>query len=69
MMENLLARGETLATEAQVKATRRTAQRMQAILRGARITLEDMQVMISGRGIIKYWLSAPEVRFLAELLK
>ena len=69
MMEKLLQRGEALATEAQAKAAERAVQRLAALLKGARITVDEMEIMISGPGLIKYWLSEPEVRFLAELLK
>ena len=69
MMDKLLARGEELAAKAHAKTVQRVAQRLRALLRGGRISIEDLRVVITGRGIIQSWLNEPDVRFVAELLK
>lgn len=69
MMENLLRRGEGLASERQRTKIRDVAEQLRAIFGSAAVHVDDTNVLVSGRGIIKRWLVDPAVRFLAGGLK
>ena len=65
MMDKLIARGEQLAKEAQAQQLRRIAQQLRAMFGAAAVSVEEAQVLVSGRGIIKRWLIDPSLRFLS----
>ena len=67
MMEKLMARGEQLARDAQAKQADRFAEGLRILLGSAAVTVEDAQVLVSGRGVIKRWLFDPSLRFLGAL--
>ena len=69
MMSNLLARGETLAREAQRRKLQDVARQLSAMLGGGAIQVEEARVLVSGRGLIKRWLIDPSLRFLSGGLK
>lgn len=69
MMENLLRRGNELAVRGQQKKLSDVAQQLRNIFTGTAVRVEDAQVLVSGRGIIKRWLLDPTLRFLVGDLK
>jgi DNA-binding protein YbaB len=69
MMEKLIARGEQLASDAQAQQMQRVAQQLRALFGSAAVSVEEAQVLVSGRGIIKRWLIDPSLRFLSGGLK
>ena len=69
MMEKLLARGEDIAAQAQATQVQRVAQQLRTLFGTGAVTIEEAQVLVSGRGIIKRWLIDPSLRFLAGGLK
>ena len=69
MMETLISRGEKLARDAQSVEVRRLARGLRALFGSAAVTVEEAQVLVSGRGIIKRWLLDLSLRFLGGGLK
>lgn len=69
MMENLLARGAQVAAEAQASKVQLLAQQLRAMFGSAAVTVSEAQVMVSGRGLARRWLTDPGVRFLGGGLK
>ena len=69
MMEKLVSRGEELARQAQSQQVQRVAEQLRALFGAAAVTVEEAQVLVTGRGIIKRWLIDPSLRFLAGGLK
>jgi DNA-binding protein YbaB len=69
MMEKLIARGEQLASDAQAQQVQRVAQQLRALFGSTAVSVEEAQVLVSGRGIIKRWLIDPSLRFLSGGLK
>jgi len=69
MMENLLRRGEELASAGQRRKVRDVAEQLQTILGSAGVRVDDTDVVVSRRGIIKRWLQDPSLRFFAGGLK
>lgn len=69
MMENLLRRGEALASEGQQKKIDDVAAQLRAIFGSAAVQVEEAQVLVTGQGMIKRWLIDPSLRFLAGGLK
>ena len=68
-MENLLRRGEDLASQGQQKKIHDVATQLRAIFGSAAVQVEEAQVLVTGRGMIKRWLIDPSLRFLAGGLK
>jgi DNA-binding protein YbaB len=69
MMDKVMSRGDELAAQAQAQQVQRVAQQLRALLGSAAVTVEEAQVLVSGRGIIKRWLIDPSLRFLSGGLK
>ena len=69
MMEKLLARGEAIARDAQQRKIADVAQQLRLMFGSAAVQIEDSQVVVSGRRIMKRWLTDPSFRFLAGGLK
>lgn len=69
MMDKLVARGEQIAAQAQAIQVNRVAQRLRAMFGSPAVTTEEAQVMVSGRGLARRWLTDPSVRFLGGGLK
>lgn len=69
MMENLLRRGEDLASQGQQKKIEDVAAQLRAIFGSAAVQVEEAQVLVTGRGMIKRWLIDPSLRFFAGGLK
>jgi len=69
MMDKVMSRGDELAAQAQAQQIQRVARRLRALLGSAAVTVEEAQVLVSGRGIIKRWLIDPSLRFLSGGLK
>ena len=69
MMEALLKRGEELARQGQQAKVLQLAEQLKSIFGAAAIEVQEAQVLVSGRGIIKRWLIDPSLRFLAAGLK
>ena len=64
-MINLLRRADALARAGQRRLVGRIAAALSATLRDASVDVEEAQVVVSGRGIVKRWLIDPSLRFLA----
>jgi hypothetical protein len=69
MMENLLARGEAIARDAQQQKIADVAQQLRSIVASAAVQVEDGQVLVRGRGLMRRWLTDPSFRFLASSFK
>jgi predicted NBD/HSP70 family sugar kinase len=69
ILSTLLARGETLAGEQLQKKVQDVATQLRAAFGNAAVRVEDAQVVVGGRGLLKRWLSDPALRFLAGGLK
>jgi hypothetical protein len=69
MMENVLARGQRIARDAELRMVRDDAQQLRAMFGSAAVEVEEARVLVRGRGIIKRWLIDPSLRFLAGGLK
>lgn len=69
ILSTLLARGEALATEQLQKKLQDVATQVRALFGTGAVTVEDGQVAISGKGLLKRWLSDPAVRFFVGGLK
>jgi hypothetical protein len=63
-MAGLRARGEQLASEAQARAVERLGKHLTTLFGSGAVDLEDMRVLVRGRGLIKRWLIDPSIRFL-----
>jgi hypothetical protein len=68
-MEALLKRAEELARIRQRRAISRVADRLKALLSASLVEVEDIRVIVRGRGIVKRWLIDPALRFLSGDLK
>ena len=64
MLANLLKRGDELARLQLQKKLLDVAAQLRAIVGSAAVSVEDSRVLISGRGIVKRWLTDPALRFL-----
>lgn len=65
MMSALLARGEDLARASQQAKVQQVAAQLRSIFGSAAVEVEEAQVLVRGRGIIKRWLIDPSLRFLS----
>jgi hypothetical protein len=64
MMAKLLKRGDELARAGEERALDGVVQRLTSLLRGLSIEIEETHVLVSGRGLLKRWLTDPDLRFL-----
>ena len=69
MMGDLLQRGEALAVERQQQRLKAVAQQLRALFGSAAVEVDEDQVLMSGRGLVKRWLIDPNLRFLNGGLK
>jgi hypothetical protein len=69
MMNALMKRGETLAAEVARRKAREIAARVIEMLGEGSAEAIGANVAIRGRGLMKRWLSEPELRFLSRMLK
>jgi hypothetical protein len=68
-MENLLRRGEQIAAQGRQQKVEDVAARLRGIFGSAAVQVDEANVLVRGRGIIKRWLIDPSLRFLAGGLK
>jgi hypothetical protein len=68
-MEKLLDRGQALASDGQQRKISDVAHQLRAMFGNAPVQVENDEVLVSGRGIMKRWLADPSLRFLAGGLK
>jgi hypothetical protein len=66
MMEKLMARAEQIAQQAQQRRIQQIAQELRAIFGSTSIDVQEAQVLVGGKGLIKRWLFDPRLRFLAR---
>lgn len=69
MMARLAERGEQLAERAQQRAARRAAERLSELIGGRAVELDGTRILVSGRELIRRWLTDPALRFLSGGLK
>lgn len=69
MMEKLLDRGQALARDAQRRKLGDVAGQLRSMFGASAVQIENDQVLISGRGIVRRWLADPNLRFLTGGLK
>jgi predicted NBD/HSP70 family sugar kinase len=69
MLAGLLSRGEELARDQLQRKVTDVAAQLRAIVGNAAVSVEDARVVISGRGIVKRWLTDPTLRFLTGAVK
>jgi hypothetical protein len=68
MMERLMSRAQALAGAAQSRQVAKLAAAMQSML-GSKVQLEGRNVILSGHGLMKRWLTDPALRFLSSGFK
>ena len=68
-MGDLTRRAEELARAEQQRKVAEIAERLKSLVRGASVQVEDAQILVSGRGLLKRWLTDPSLRFLSGGLK
>jgi hypothetical protein len=68
-MGDLLQRGEALAVERQQQRLKAVAQQLRALFGSAAVEVDEAEVLVSGRGLVKRWLIDPNLRFLNGGLK
>ena len=64
MMSDLVHRGEALARERQQQRLEAVAQELRSVFGAAAVQVEEAEVLVSGRGLVKRWLLDPSLRFL-----
>ena len=69
MMGDLLQRGEALTVERQQQRLKAVAQQLRALFGSAAVEVDEAEVLVSGRGLVKRWLIDPNLRFLNGGLK
>lgn len=69
MMDNLLRRGEELASAAQKRKLDEIAQELRAMFGSAAIDVQEAAVLVRRRGLVKRWLVDPGLRFLSKGLR
>jgi len=69
MFSDLLRRGEQLANERLHAKVEDVAAQLRSILGRAAVSIDDTRVVISGRGVVKRWLTDPALRFIGWGLK
>ena len=68
-MDKLISRGEQIAQQAQARQVQRVAQQLRMLFGTAAVTVQEAQVLVAGRGVVKRWLIDPSLRFLSGGLK
>ena len=65
-MKRLEARVAQLARAEQRRRLDRMAERLQEMFGSDRVVQSDSEVAISGRGVIRRWLTEPALRFIGR---
>lgn len=52
---------ERIAARRVDRVTARVAARLRVLLPGARVTIRDARVVVSGRGVVRRWLADPRI--------
>lgn len=65
MLDRLTERGEQIARMRQVQSADAIAESFRETLPGATVELDESQVTIVGRGLLKQWLESADLRFLS----
>ena len=68
-MRQLEKRGERRAREQQARVLRLLAERLDEQLRGVRVEVEQSEIRLVGRNLVKRWLSETGLRFVAGMVK
>jgi hypothetical protein len=66
MMEQLIARGETIARRAAQAQAHRIAGQLRERLGESSVSAEDMRVIVRGKDLLQRWLADPALRFLGR---
>jgi hypothetical protein len=69
MMERLMQRAEDLVMTAQRRQVAKLAAAVKSMLGSSMVQIEDSNVILGGRGLLKRWLTDPGLRFLSGGLK
>lgn len=69
MMENLLRRGEELAAEGEQRKLQQVAAQLRELFGAAAVQVDETDVLVRGKGMIKRWLLDPSLRFLTGGLR
>jgi hypothetical protein len=64
-MAALIKRAEELAAARQRAKLAQVAEKLRSLLGEAAVEVEESQVLVRGRGIVRRWLIDPSFRFLA----
>ena len=64
MMDELLKRGEAIASAQQRQKVQAVAQKLRAMFGSGAVDIESERVLVSGRGLVRRWLIDPSLRFL-----
>lgn len=65
MMGELLRRGEARVRDRQRQKVQAVAAQLRAMFGSAAVEVDEMRVLVRGRGMIKRWLIDPSLRFLS----
>ena len=68
-MARLLRRADELARARQRRGVGQVAEQIRELLGSASIDVEESRIIVSGRGLLKRWLSDPRLRFMSGSLK
>jgi len=64
MMNELLKRGEAIASARRRQMVQAVAEKLRAMFGAGAVQVEDTRVLVSGRGLVRRWLLDPSLRFL-----
>lgn len=67
MMETLMARGETAAQRARAGRIEAIAQAVAAQVPGVHTDTSTEEIVLTGRGLLRRWLTDPALRFIGRL--
>lgn len=64
-MKALIQRADAIAQRARAKTAAKLAGSIRAAVRGVQVEAEPSAVVLSGRGLMRRWLTDPALRFAA----
>jgi len=66
MMNELLKRGEAIASARRRQMVQAVAEKLRAMFGAGAVEVEDTRVLLSGRGLVRRWLIDSGLRFLGS---
>ena len=69
MTARMLRRAEAIARKRQSRIAALVAERVAQVLATGAVELQGTQVIVRGRGLLRRWLTDPDLRFVGRTLK